>query len=207
MSNYTKATNFAQKDGLSSGDPNKIIKGSEIDAEYNAIAAAIQSKANLDGPTFTGTPNTPTASAGTSSTQVASTAFVQAALIGAYPVGSIYFNAAVATNPNTLLGFGTWAAYGGGRVMVGVHSSGTFDGLNETGGAETHTLSTSEIPSHSHDVTWPRSNNSGGGGPTSPCTSAGDGGALTQVSQTQGGGGAHNNLQPYITVYMWKRTA
>ena len=80
MSNYTKATNFAQKDGLSSGDPNKIIKGSEIDAEYNAIAAAIQSKANLDGPTFTGTPNTPTASAGTTSTQVASTAFVTGAI-------------------------------------------------------------------------------------------------------------------------------
>ena len=80
MSNYTKATNFAQKDGLSAGDPNKIIKGSEIDAEYNAIAAAIQSKANLDGPTFTGTPNTPTASAGTTSTQVASTAFVTGAI-------------------------------------------------------------------------------------------------------------------------------
>ena len=78
MSDYTKATNFAQKDGLSSGDANKIIKGSEIDAEYNAIAAAISSKSDLNGPTFTGTPAAPTASFGTSSTQVATTAFVQA---------------------------------------------------------------------------------------------------------------------------------
>ena len=76
MSDYTKATNFAGKDALSSGDPQKIIKGSEIDAEYNAIAAAISSKADLNGPTFTGTPSAPTASAGTSSTQVATTAFV-----------------------------------------------------------------------------------------------------------------------------------
>jgi len=107
MSDYTKATNFAGKDALSSGDPQKIIKGSEIDAEYNAIAAAISSKADLNGPTFTGTPSGPTASTGTSSTQLATTAFVQSALVGAYPVGSIYMNATVATNPATLLGFGT----------------------------------------------------------------------------------------------------
>jgi len=56
MSNYTKATNFTQKDGLSSGDPNKIIKGSEIDVEYSAIASAVNSKADSDSPTFTVTP-------------------------------------------------------------------------------------------------------------------------------------------------------
>jgi len=76
MANYTKATNFTDKDGLSSGDANKIIKGSEIEAEYLAIAAAITSKANLDAPTFTGVPSAPTASAGTTSTQIATTAFV-----------------------------------------------------------------------------------------------------------------------------------
>jgi hypothetical protein len=80
MSNYTKATNFTQKDGLSSGDPNKIIKGSEIDVEYSAIASAVNSKADSDSPTFTGTPAAPTATAGTNSTQIASTAFVTTAI-------------------------------------------------------------------------------------------------------------------------------
>ena len=212
MANYNLAVAWSGKDALADSDANKVISGGDFHTEFTAVKAAVNTKADINGSASEAFSAT-TANAGTNTTQVATTAFVGTALTAAtinalvYPVGSIYFNAAVATNPNTLLGFGTWAAYGGGRVMVGVHSSGTFDGLNETGGAETHTLSTSEIPSHTHDVTWPRSNNSGGGGPTSPCTSAGDGGALTQVSQTQGGGGAHNNLQPYITVYMWKRTA
>ena len=55
MSNYTKTTNFAAKDALSSGDPNKIVKGTEIDAEYNNIATASATKADIAGPTFTGT--------------------------------------------------------------------------------------------------------------------------------------------------------
>ena len=55
MSNYTKTTNFAAKDALSSGDPNKIVKGTEIDTEYNNIATAVATKANSASPTFTGT--------------------------------------------------------------------------------------------------------------------------------------------------------
>ncbi len=55
MSDYNKATDFAAKDALSSGDPDKIIKGTPIDDEYNAIATAIASKADKAGPTFTGT--------------------------------------------------------------------------------------------------------------------------------------------------------
>jgi hypothetical protein len=55
MSNYTKATDFAAKDALSSGDPDKIIKGTPLDDEFNAIAVASASKANTAGPTFTGT--------------------------------------------------------------------------------------------------------------------------------------------------------
>ena len=149
MSDYTKATNFAQKDGLSSGDPNKIIKGSEIDAEYNAIASAISSKADLNGPTFTGTPSAPTASTGTSSTQLATTAFVQSALVGAYPVGSIYMNATVATNPATLLGFGTWVAFGAGKVPVGLEAADSdFDTVEETGGTKD-----AIIPTHNHTAT------------------------------------------------------
>lgn len=55
MSNYTKTTDFASKDALSSGDPNKIIKGTEFETEFDNIATAIATKANTASPTFTGT--------------------------------------------------------------------------------------------------------------------------------------------------------
>jgi hypothetical protein len=76
MSNYTKLTNFASKDSLASGNPLKVIKGTEIDDEFEAIETAVGTKADLASPTFTGTPIAPTAATGTSSTQVATTAFV-----------------------------------------------------------------------------------------------------------------------------------
>lgn len=55
MSNYTKTTNFTAKDSLASGDPNKIVRGSEIDTEFTNIATAVSSKADTASPTFTGT--------------------------------------------------------------------------------------------------------------------------------------------------------
>lgn len=55
MSNYVKTTNFTAKDSLSSGDPNKVIRGSEFDTEFSNIATAITSKADSAGPTLTGT--------------------------------------------------------------------------------------------------------------------------------------------------------
>jgi hypothetical protein len=124
MTNYTKATNFATKDALSSGNPLKIVKGTEIDTEFNNIATAVATKADLASPTFTGTPTLPTGtiattqSAGNNTTAIATTAFVQAAIALLYPVGSIYTNASVSTNPATLLGFGTWTAFGAGRVLL-----------------------------------------------------------------------------------------
>jgi hypothetical protein len=80
MSNYTKATNFATKDTLPTGDSGKIVKGTEIDSEFNAIASAISSKADTASPTFTGTPAAPTATTGTNTTQLATTAFVTGAV-------------------------------------------------------------------------------------------------------------------------------
>lgn len=62
MSNYTKTTNFAVKDNLASGNPSKIIKGAEIDAEYNNIATAVATKSDTASPTFTGTVTVPTLS-------------------------------------------------------------------------------------------------------------------------------------------------
>jgi len=87
MSDYTKATNFTLKDDLTTGDPGKVIKGSEIDAEYTAIASAVASKADLNSPTFTGTPTLPSGTIATtvadtadSSTKIATTAFVSAVI-------------------------------------------------------------------------------------------------------------------------------
>lgn len=169
MSNYTKATNFATKDTLPTGDSGKIVKGTEIDNEFNAIASAISSKADTASPTFTGTPAAPTASYGNSTTQLATTAFVQAALEAIYPVGSIYINATSSSNPVSLLGFGTWEAFGAGRVLVGLNSSDTdFDTAEETGGAKTVTssgsisgtvggtaLTEAQMPKHYHQMRGP----------------------------------------------------
>lgn len=86
MSNYTKSTNFATKDALPSGDPLKIVKGTEIDTEFNNIATAVATKADLVSPTFTGSPVLPTGttgvtqSAGNNSTALATTAYADAAI-------------------------------------------------------------------------------------------------------------------------------
>ena len=79
MTEYVKSTNFTSKDSLASGNPSKIIKGAEFDTEFNNIATAVATKADIADPTFTGVPAAPTASAGTSTTQLATTAFVTTA--------------------------------------------------------------------------------------------------------------------------------
>lgn len=80
MADYVKSTNFFAKDALVSGDPNKIIKGSEIDTEFNSLATAISSKADTNSPIFTGLPTAPTAAVNTNTTQLATTAFVKSAV-------------------------------------------------------------------------------------------------------------------------------
>ena len=228
MSDYTKSTNFATKDNLSSGNALKIVKGTEIDTEFNNIATAIATKADLASPTFTGTPTLPTGtiattqSTGNSTTAIATTAFVQAALAAIYPVGSIYTNATSSTNPATLLGFGTWTAFGAGRVMVGFNSSNAlFDVAEETGGSadavlpsHTHTAtSTVTDPGHFHSYTQPSPGtlvaniNGTGAGAVSGSTGTKTTGITVATSNSTEGVSATNaNYQPYITVYMWKRT-
>ena len=76
MSDYIKSTNFTSKDTLPSGNANKIVKGTELDTEFTAIASAISSKTDSFNPTLTGIPLAPTASSGTNTTQIATTAFV-----------------------------------------------------------------------------------------------------------------------------------
>jgi hypothetical protein len=223
MSDYTKSTNFATKDALSSGNSLKIVKGTEIDTEFNNIATAIATKADLTSPTFTGTPTLPTGtiavtqSSGNNTTAIATTAFVQAAaaltLAAAYPVGSIY-TATVSTNPATLLGFGTWTAFAAGRVMIG--NGGGFS-AGATGGSadaivvsHTHTA-TSTDSGHTHTVNAganaTASLNSGG---TVNLAATNTGTGFANISTTiasAGSSGTNANLQPYIVVYMWNRTA
>lgn len=118
-----------------------------------------------------------------------------------YPVGTIY-TSVVATNPATVFGFGTWVAFGAGKVLVGLDAGQTeFDTVEETGGAKTHTLTEAEMPAHTHTY-----NNSLG---TAPNGRGDTGNSLNTgiATGSTGGGTAHNNLQPYIVVYFFKRTA
>jgi hypothetical protein len=224
VADYSKATNFTAKDSLPTGNAGKIVKGTEIDTELTAVSNAIASKADINSPTFTGTPAGPTASVGTNTTQLATTAFVLAAM---YPVGSIYINAAVSTNPATLLGFGTWTAFGAGRVMVGLDAGDAlFDTLEETGGSKdavvvshTHTAtSTVTDPGHSHtssvfynDAPTPR-NAFRASFPSIDETSVSTNSNTTGITvattnASTGSSGTNANVQPFIVVRMWKRTA
>jgi hypothetical protein len=228
MSNYTKSTNFASKDSLSAGDPLKIVKGTEINTEFDNIATAVATKADLASPALTGTPTAPTASAGTSSTQIATTAF----LATMYPVGSIY-SSTVSTNPNSLFGFGTWTAFAAGRVMVG--NGGGFSAGSTGGSADatlvshTHTATTDTAGSHTHRViSGAAGSNNGGFGESGrngilgysradTYYTTGDSGVQLLESNgshthsfttdSSGSSGTNANLQPYIVVYMWNRTA
>jgi hypothetical protein len=242
MSNYTKSTNFAAKDALASGNAGKIVKGTEIDTEFNNIATAVSTKADLASPTFTGTPTLPTGTVAVTqlsnddSTKLATTAFVQdvadalslSVKQALYPVGSIYTNATDNTNPATLLGFGSWSAFAAGRVMVGFNASNPlFDTAEETGGSadaivvsHTHTGTTNSDGAHQH------TSSSGGGfivgGVVGSAANVEVGGAGYRINGETNSAGTHNhtfttgstgssgtnaNYQPYITVYMWKRTA
>jgi hypothetical protein len=226
VSNYTQSTNFATKDALSSGDPLKIVKGTEINTEFVNISVAIATKADLASPTFTGSPVLPTGttgvtqSAGNNSTALSTTAYTDAAITAVksalFPVGAIY-TATVSTNPATLLGFGTWTAFGAGRVMIG--NGGGFS-AGDTGGSadaivvsHTHTATVSD-PGHIHSINglggWYTGTEAGsyvGGGSSRVNNTNSNTTGISVSNSTTGSSGTNANLQPYIVVYMWSRTA
>ena len=124
-----------------------------------------------------------------------------------YPVNSIRILADTADHSTD---FGqTWERYGAGRVLVGYDTSQTeFDTIGKTGGEKTHTLSTNEIPSHSHSYQsgrWLSAEKPGGGDIYNSQSEASY--IFSRTTGATGGGGAHNNLQPYIVVNFWRRTA
>ena len=188
-------------------------------------------------PTLSGTPTAPTAAAGTLTGQIANTAFVQNTVRALYPIGSIYINATDATNPGTLLGFGTWSAFGAGRVPVGFDAGNPlFDTAEETGGSadaitvsHTHSFSaTTSTTTLTGTITNQYTAGNTNGTTTGVFTQEditvdGDGGesrpgrnisfngthshTVSGTTGSTGSSGTNANYQPYITVYMWKRTA
>jgi microcystin-dependent protein len=161
-----------------------------------------------------------------------------AASIGAcWPIGSV-FTSVVATDPSVLLGFGTWSSIAAGRMLVGLDSGDTkFDTVEETGGAETVTLTATELPAHTHTFsgntgtesashthdTGSLDGHSGttvaGSGSTSiytmdtPITRSSGGQSTTHThaysgtTSSNGSGSAFSIMNPYFVVYFWKRTA
>ena len=224
MSDYTLAVSWSGKDALSDRDAGKVISGDDFNSEFTTIRTAVNSKADIASETLTGTPLAPTAVAGTDTTQIATTAFVKAAAdalnAAAYPVGAIFTTTTVYANSAAVvaaIGGTTWAAFGAGKVLVGLDSGDSdFDTVSETGGAKTgsHTLSTSEIPSHTHTSSISSTIDTGNNENQSACGRpymrvGSDNGGLTDTSAATGGGGAHTHdiLQPSKTLYIWKRTA
>lgn len=157
-----------------------------------------------------------------------------------YPVGYIFITT-TNTNPNKILGVGTWVAFGTGKTLVGIDTSQTeFNSIEKTGGSKTHTLTIDQMPTHDHpaddsaagghahgvylnrDMSFPVVGFPGWTGPVH----SGNRVVMNQSSgygfhfgtdvqgvhdhniyvYNRGGSKPHNNLQPYITVYMWKRT-
>lgn len=120
-----------------------------------------------------------------------------------YPIGTIY-ESTKPDNPSTFMG-GTWSRFGNGRVLVGVdETDSTFNVPLQIGGEKSHTLSIQEIPSHTHGFR--------GGGENNyvrvePSSTYGYSGNSDKTTTATGGGQAHNNLQPYVTIYRWQRTA
>ena len=178
----------------------------------------------------------PVANGGTGASSVSAAVSNLSASI--YPVGSIYINALTTTNPATLLGFGTWTAFGSGRVLVGLNSSDSaFDTLQETGGnkdavvvSHNHTATTDSAGSHNHAVAGGNiASSSKGFGEAGSASVPGALGPFvgyfnnlnsgTQIienngththsltTSSSGTSGTNANLQPYITVQMWLRTA
>ena len=185
MSDYTKITNYLAKDSLVEGDPNKIIKGSEIDAEFVAIQNAIETKADLQSPVLTGVPRGPTAAFGTNTTQLATTAFVQQ---NSVPVGGIImWSGLVANIPQ---GYALCNGSNGtpdlrDKFIIG---AGSTYSPADTGGSATKTLEVANLPSHSHSLTGASA--AAAGGHTHSVSDAGHyhSGSFTNVGAPVSGG-------------------
>jgi hypothetical protein len=155
MSNYVKATNFTAKDSLPSGNAGKIVKGAEIDTELTAVASAVSSKADINSPSFTGTPTVPTAALGTNTTQAASTAFVKAAVDNLGTIGTMAAQNAssVAITGGTITGITDLAVADGGTGSSSLSANAVLLG-NGTSALQTVAPGSNGNVLKSNGTTW-----------------------------------------------------
>ena len=219
MANYIKATNFTAKDALPSGNSGKIIKGTEIDVEFTAIATAISSKADTNSPTFTGTPLAPTAAPGTNNTQVATTAFVNSfsslpsgiivmwsGSIASIPSGWFICNGSNGTpdlRDRFVVGAGNLyavAGTGGSRDAIVVSHNHSFSGSTGSAGEHSHgilghngTVSGGNFVAFAQQVSNPLT--------TQGTESAGSHShSVSGTISTTGSSGTNANLPPYYAL-------
>jgi hypothetical protein len=219
MSNYTIAVAWSGKDALSDSDSAKVISGADFNTEFTTVQTAVNTKADVNG-SATESFSATTATAGTNTTQVATTAYVTTAvaavdLSAVYPVGAIFTTVTAYANSAAVvavIGGTTWVSFAAGKMIMGVDTGDTdFDTVEETGGAKTHTLTTAEMPSHNHN--WAAGEYSGGNDYGTNLLGAnntyasGTGASQSMTTSSTGSGSSHSIMNPYITVYMWKRTA
>lgn len=118
-----------------------------------------------------------------------------------YPVGSHYITTGN-ENPGITFGYGTWTKLDAGLTLLGTSEAYT---LGATGGEATHKLTVAEMPSHRHGIG--RITHSGYTGSDGPDDVGRGSTSSSYYTTNSGGDAAHNNLQPYIQVIVWKRTA
>lgn len=120
-----------------------------------------------------------------------------------YKVGDLFLTTR-SENPNLRFG-GTWELYGKGKVLVCVDPDDSdFSAVKKTGGEKEHTLTIDEMPSHNHSVKY-ASNDTGFGDNYFTAGKKGSYNTSSVPINYTGGGKSHNNLQPYITCYIWIR--
>jgi hypothetical protein len=157
MADYNKSTNFTAKDTLPTGNSGKIVKGTEIDTELNAVSNAIASKADINSPSFTGTPAAPTATAGSNTTQLANTAFVTAERTNTTTLTNKTLTSPVINTPaitgGTITGIADLAVADGGTGSSTLAANAVLLG-NGTSALQTVAPSTNGNVLKSNGTTW-----------------------------------------------------
>lgn len=222
------ATSFADSTYSASNKPSTTT----LKADVQALETAV----NTHNAATTGEHGVAGTIVGTSDAQTLTNKTISGAsntlsvLSAAWPIGSV-FTGVVATSPATLLGFGTWSAFGAGRMLIGLDSGDTdFDTAEETGGSKTVTIGQTNLPnistgagtahthiqdSHAHTVTGNNAGGSGGIRIDASDSFTDQTSTVTATNQNEsahthslgGSGTALNVMNPFITVYFWKRTA
>ena len=215
MTDYVKATNFASKDTLPSGDANKKVRGAELNDEFTAIQTAVATKLDKASPSMTGTPIAPSPSLAADNTQIATTEWVRDLLNAYEPIGTIKawagnlalvptgWHLCNGDNGTINLTDKFIAAYGGGifgQNGIAGHTPGAFTtpvaGSTDIQATHSHgavtagtVLTEAQLPAHNHGATYLAN---GGGGPAY-LSSTPAAFSAAQTTTSSGSGAAHNH--------------